>query len=166
MKCVQFLLIHFISDQTWKHLVLSHSGQWYKNQYSQEKLTFATFPSTPDLIQLQSVFGHVIVAHVIDMPCAILLPDNTVTENIIISIAVTDDLKSDVLLCTQDYNDIIHNAESVIPQVVKLNGSDFLALPCISNLNCTRDNNLSDVSSTLELKIINSTNSKDVINVD
>ena len=66
------------------------------------------------------------------------------------------------MLTPQDYNDLIseEDSQNIIPVVALLNGSKFVASDDIVNLNCNHNNDdeksMSNVSSALELKILNS----------
>ena len=109
-------------------------------------------------VNLHSAFGQKVTAQLVNLPCSTKQNDSGVeTNSLYLTAAVTDQLTTHSLLTPDDYNDMMNStdANSFISQVSLLNHSKLLAPHEIVNLNNNVVNDPSDISSALEVRIIN-----------
>jgi len=119
-------------------------------------------PSCNTTIDLVAAFGDIVQTTLVNLPCCIRNSEGVQMNTHMITRAVTDKLHSNGLLTPQDYNDLVksNDIRNIIPEIATLNGSDYVASREIYALSCEDKNDtnkgMSDVSSAVELKIINS----------
>lgn len=109
-------------------------------------------------VNLHSAFGESVKALLVNLPCSVVNSEGIHTLPVIITCVVTDKLTTCALLTRQDYAYITSSTsvESFISQVATVTGSNFLATDELLKLNCTGDNDSSDISAALEMHILNS----------
>ena len=93
----------------------------------------------------------------INLPCSVVISNDLLTTPILLSCAATDKLKSQCLITPQDYSDMMKTTgvERYTVQTSVVNGNKLLASEDVIKLNCKGENNMSDVSSAIELQILN-----------
>ena len=113
-------------------------------------------------VRLVAAFGDNVQASVVMLPCSVVRPDGILSNSMQLKCAVTNKLNSSFLLTPQDYEYLVSTSEadSVIPNITMLSGTPFCANEEISKLCCSDKNDdnhsMSNVSSALELNVINS----------
>ena len=119
-------------------------------------------------VSLTSAFGNNVQAVYANIPMSVERPDGFSSGQLLITCAVTDKLGSHGLITPYDYLHMVEsdNVEGFIPEVAFLNGTNYLAQENIAQLinEQGRDESerISNISSALELKVINSNNSNDI----
>jgi len=153
-------LIDLKIGNNWKKCLVDSGTNISVFQRAVVESSFLT-PSCNTTINLVAAFGDIVPATLVHLPCCIRNLEGIQMNTHIITCAVTDKLHSNGLLTPQDYNDLVksNDIKNIIPEIATLNGSDYVASREIIALSCeNNDTNkgMSDVSSAVELKIINS----------
>ena len=105
-------------------------------------------------VNLHPAFGRAVQADLINAPCCMRDDNGVQTAPVVITCAVTNELQSHSLLTLQDYTQIMN--EGFIPQIALVTGNeDLMASENLSKLNNRANNSRSEVSSALELRIVN-----------
>ena len=128
-----------------------------KDTINTELLTQSAYTT----VNLHGAFGQKIEAQLVNLPCSVVNTDTKLETNCLyITAAVTDDLKTYSLITPQDYNDMLNNTDvnNFISQAAHLGDTEYLASDDILQLDSNKQNSISDISSALEIRIINATN--------